>query len=207
MIDILGSYRETKRQSVKRKSGLENKRGELELDRDLKAKELKRLKLKDGIEGAQEIERVEQAIYAIGQAIHKINHDIGIMNAAISDTSYVIKWITTGRMPGTTRGMERQSVYKREIAFDDKWIDLLADKGVELHELPEPDREEQEMKVDLVADLNGYLTPKQQEVFVMLAEGAEQTEIAEALGISKQAVSGMVKRGRRTIKDAGWILV
>ena len=207
MLSVLSSYRETKRQSVRRKKGLEDKRGELEVERGFKEKELRRMWLENDGERTREMEKVEQAIYIVGQSISEINHDVGIMNGAISDTSYVIKWITSGRMPGTTRGMERQSVYKREVAFDDEWIDLLTDEGVQLHELPEPDKESQAMKLDLAKDLKGYLTPKQQEVFLMLAEGMEQIEIAEMLGISKQAVSEMVKRGRRKIKDAGWMLV
>ena len=41
-------------------------------------------------------------------------------------------------------------------------------------------------------------------MLMMLVDGASQTEVAEALGMSKGNVSKLVSRARRSLADAGW---
>lgn len=191
MRDILQSYKETR---------LYTTRQVRELKRN--AEEIKEKILKENRKRG-----VTQLKLDFEQELHKVERDIEILNAAISSATYVITWISTGREPGTIRGIERRAAYEREVTFEGKWLDSLIDQDAIIHDLPRQDDEVREMKKELVEDLKRYLTERQLEVFVMLGEGVEQTEIAKILGVSKQTVNGIVVRGRKAIKDAGWMLV
>lgn len=189
MRDILQSYKETKSYTLKQKRVLEKEFVCLEKE----------------MLGEKKVSLAR--VRFVKDRLQKIEHDIEILNAAISDATYVITWIQTGRMPGSIRGIERRAAYEREVSFESQWLDLLKDKNAVIHELPEEDESVQEMKSDLVNELKEYLTERQLEVFVMLGEGMEQLDIAKALGISKQAVNNIIARGRRAIKESGWIMV
>jgi len=138
--------------------------------------------------------------------IEEAQHDVAILNAALSDLNYAIEWINTGKRPGAIRGIERQSVYKREVPFENKWLDVLIDDGVRLHEIKAQNEETDEMKSDLVKEIKKELTPKQVQVFEMLAQGMGQKEIADAIGVTKQAVNELITRGKKSIRQAGWVM-
>lgn len=190
MLDILKSYRNTKSSTVKQKKKMKARVAWV-------SEEINRLSGSDNFGEIILLEKEKE----------KIEHDIGILNAAISDATYIISWITKGGMPGALRGIERRAVYEREVTFDGKWLDLFIEQNSIIHEVPEPDEDEVKMKRELIEDLKGCLTDRQAEVFLMLAEGIEQTEIAGMLGVTKQAVHETIARGRRNIKEAGWVLV
>lgn len=190
MLEILKSYKETKSSTLKQKKKLKARVDMLKEEYSLARKEMDSTK-----------------ISSLQTEINKVEQDIKILNAAISDATYIISWITTGRRPGALRGIERRAVYEREVAFEGKWLDLFIDQSAVIHELPKPDQEEMQMKSDLIEDLKECLTERQIEIFSMLAEGIGQTEIAKMLGVSKQAIHETIARGRRNIKEAGWVLV
>lgn len=191
MQDILRSYRETRRHTAKRVKKLKRKADEIKEGMSKKGRGCEVPQTKRELEGE----------------LHKIERDIEILNAAISSTTYVITWISTGREPGTIRGIERRAAYELEVPFEGRWLDSLVDQGAIIHELDEQDEEAKEMKKELVRDLKEYLTDRQLEVFIMLGEGIDQAEIAKILGVSRQTVNGIVIRGRRAIREAGWMLV
>lgn len=177
MLDVLCSYRISKRSAMQQKNKLE--------------------KEKDYHEQEGEAEKAEM-----------IKRDISIVNAMISDLKFAIDWMETGRQPGTYRGAERQSAYKRDIPFDNDVISIIVGGDVDDYAKDnQADREENELKEDLVRDIQKCLTQKQIEVFAMLANGMTQAEIAKLLGTSRQAVHDTIKRGRRSIKEEGWIMV
>ncbi|GGG32858.1 hypothetical protein GCM10007425_29390 [Lysinibacillus alkalisoli] len=136
-----------------------------------------------------------------------LDNEISIVNSMLSDIEYTIAWLTSGRQPGAMRGIERQAAYKREVPFDSKWLDVMIEQGTIIHELEKPDGEVEEMKEQLVADLKKCLTSTQQDVFIMVAQGLERSNIAKVLGISRQAVHETIVRGKRNIKEAGWMMV
>lgn len=159
--------------------------------------------LRKRLECSREAARINGDI----EAVAVLDNEISIVNGMLSDIEYSIDWMATGKQPNITRGMPRQAKYKREIPFDSDLLDVMIDKGAIIYDLDKPDEEVEEMKEQLVNDLKKSLTPTQQDVFVMLAQGLERTNIAKVLGISRQAVHETIVRGKRNIKRAGWMMV
>lgn len=159
--------------------------------------------LKKRLEGRREVARSN----GDRDAVAVLDNEISIVNGMLSDIEYSIDWMAKGKQPNVVRGVPRQAKYKREIPFDSDLLDVMIDQGAIIYELDKPDEEVEEMKEQLVNDLKKSLTPTQQDVFVMVAQGLERTNIAKVLGISRQAVHETIVRGKRNIKRAGWMMV
>lgn len=112
-----------------------------------------------------------------------------------SHADYVVRWLETGREPGTTRGIERRAAYQREIPVDpqmfpfDKYMDYWVDgDGVA------------EKDFSMIAAARELLTEKQWEAFEMYHAGMyTYEEIAEVLGISKPAAFYRVKSAKEKL--------
>jgi len=54
--------------------------------------------------------------------LSRLQEDKKIINSWISNLQYSIEWLSTGRRPGATRGIENRAAYEREIPFEPYWI-------------------------------------------------------------------------------------
>lgn len=136
-----------------------------------------------------------------------LRSDIKILNAAIRDITFTIEWIATGGNPERRRGIERRTVYEKEILMDplangkfqiSDSYNLSEDNDSDLKSL---------YKSDLVNDITSTFTARQKEIFELHAKKYTETEIAELLGTSQQYISKTIIRCREKIKEEGWRMV
>lgn len=129
----------------------------------------------------------------------------------LSDVNYIISWLRRGGQPNRKRGIERQGVYKREIAFDPYWIQLRKD-GLDNIDTIEQlfvdvDTESELIKESLVKEVTKNLSDKQKQIITMKADGITHNEIAETLDIPKGTVDVTIKRIKEKIKAEGWFML
>lgn len=124
--------------------------------------------------------------------------DRSILSGMESDLEFAIKWMETGRMPGSRRGAERRAAYEKEWPADPFRMDMpgkyyqsvgavyvadfVSNYGIDEPEMDEDDAETIRLFID---DILSCLSDREREVFEMRhAGGLEYHEIAEELGIS-----------------------
>lgn len=123
--------------------------------------------------------------------------DYRILGSMERDLQYVIRWLKTGRQPGTLRGVERLAAYQREVLFDPLWF-LTEPFSQPLYssvekETPEPIR----FRID---NALSTLSPREREVYKLSrGEGFTSKEIGEMLGIHPGAVRKMIQRAEQKI--------
>lgn len=134
--------------------------------------------------------------------------DRAILGSIVGDLQYAIRWMRSGREPGSIRGIERRAAYQREIPFDPLWFQI-EEYCQSLYpasgkELPEPRRFE-------VEEALRSLSPREKEVYELSrGEGFTSEEIGEMLGIKSGTVRTMIRRAEGKIrkqKEGSLILV
>ena|SRR5690606_877408 len=127
---------------------------------------------------------------------------------------FCIKWMETGRMPGSRRGAERRAAYQREYPADPCRMEApgkyyrpvgavyvaepVASFGVG-REIDEGDLETIRLFID---DILSCLSEREREVYTMrYGAGMEYHEIAEALGITEVNVGVVLNNARRKIEE------
>ncbi len=129
--------------------------------------------------------------------ILQLDRDRKLIVEMISDCSYVIEWLETGRRPGNRRGIERRAAYQREIPTDPARLPAVAYRDADPEESPEADSEIKHLR--LMAALRG-LTDRERECFSLAhGQGCSYSEIAGLLHLSKSSVGTYVVRAQRKI--------
>lgn len=137
---------------------------------------------------------------------------MAIIRSWISNISYAIEWIQSGRQPGTRRGIERRSAYEREIPFEPYWIQRQKeDSEFGMYESLVSENEEvaainQELKEQTVSSLTSSLTGRQKEILELAGNGFSHDEIAKMLKVHKGTVSQTLNRVKEKIGDEGWFM-
>lgn len=136
-----------------------------------------------------------------------LNHDIKILNAAARDIAYTIEWIAIGGNPARHRGVERRTVYEKEILMNP-----LANSKFQMsdrYNLNDTNDSSLEAiyKSDLADDLTKSFTARQKEIFELHAQKYTEVEIAQLLGTSQQYISKTIIRCREKVKEEGWIMI
>lgn len=128
--------------------------------------------------------------------IRQMDSDRAVIIGMISDCSYVIEWLETGRRPGNRRGIERRAAYQREIPTDPAKLPVVA---VAPFTLEREEEEQRPKSLRLEAALRG-LTERERDCFVLAhGHGHTHVEIAGLLGISKSSVGTYLVRAQRKI--------
>lgn len=121
-----------------------------------------------------------------------------ILGSMMRDLQYAIRWMKSGREPGSNRGVERLAVYQRESPYDPMWFEREEYCRRPLYppvkELSEPRRFELERILDI-------LSPREKEIYKLSrGEGFTFEEIGEMLGITKGTINKTVSRAEEKIK-------
>lgn len=144
--------------------------------------------------------------------LHQIEEDMKVIRSWISNLTYSINWIQTGRKPDSTRGAERRSAYEREIPFENYWIQRKEDeRTVDIYTVIENEDEDisteiTKQKEKVVNDITSTLTNRQKTMMKLVANGYTHSEIANLLNVSKGTVDVTIARSRAKIQDEGWFM-
>lgn len=128
--------------------------------------------------------------------IRRLESDLSLVVGMISDCSYVIEWLETGRRPGNRRGIERRAAYQREIPTDPAKLPVVA---IWPNALGEEEEESKPKLLRLQAALRG-LTERERDCYILAhGQGYTHAEIAGMLQISKSSVGTYLVRAQRKI--------
>jgi len=161
------------------------------------------------------IQQYKESLRKVRKAKETANEaDRSILSGMESDLEFAIKWMKTGRMPGSRRGAERRAAYERELPADPHRMEMtgkyfrpagaayiiepVSNYGIEEPEIEEDDRETILLFID---DILSCLSEREREVFELRhVGGLEYHEIAEELGISEKNVSVVLTNAKRKIE-------
>ena len=128
--------------------------------------------------------------------------DLKQINSMIESMSFSLEWMTTGRQPGTFRGVDEKAVYQRK-SYEN--IDLIPDIEKELREENDINKRHlfmtKEEKITL-ADILASFSLRERQCYI-LYEGRKMSmgAIGEELGISKSAVQYYIRMARKKVKE------
>jgi len=167
------------------------------------------------------IQQYRESLRKVRKAKETANEvDRSILSGMEDSLQFCIKWMETGRMPGSRRGVERRAAYQREFPADpqrfpfDRFTayDPFADGDYQIvyggstminvkaeKEIDEEDLETIRLFID---DILSCLSERESEVFEMrYADGMEYHEIAEELGINVGTVYNLLDRANRKLEE------
>lgn len=135
--------------------------------------------------------------------LNKLQEDKKVINSWISNLQYSIQWLSTGRRPGSTRGIERRSVYQKEILTDATEIAKLIEDGqnFSFEEDVLESEEEQEHFEQVTNAVLEVLTEKESEIYKMSLNGLAPFEIADYMQIPYKTVYKSIKRCEKKISN------
>lgn len=117
-----------------------------------------------------------------------------VVGGMISDMSYALQWMKTGRRPGNRRGIERQSVYQRTALLDP---DLFP--SIDLEQRERVLTEDEKRKI---IDILWTLSTRERQCYLLhMSYGMSYAEIALELKISRRTVQQYVERAKEKIKN------
>lgn len=156
------------------------------------------------------IQQYRESLRKVRKAKETANEvDRSILSGMESGLEFAIKWMETGRMPGSLRGVERLAAYQREIPVDPQRFPF--EKYEEAFTYYDDYVPRGEISGEEVIKLNAALealTDRQREVFLLYyREYYSLDEIAEELGIAKTSVQNHLERARNRLeKDFGLVV-
>lgn len=140
-------------------------------------------------DGRKELNRIKENL---GDS-EQVRMDKTHVNSMVSDMSFAIDWMRTGRRPGNLRGADKRSVYQRRILVD---MDLLPSLDIQ-PESRELDEEEKQALVNILVDLSHR---ERQCYLLHMAQGWSMQEVADELKISKSTVQKYIERAKNKVK-------
>ena len=142
-----------------------------------------------------------------------------ILSGMEDSLQFCIKWMETGRMPGSRRGAERRAAYQREFPVDpqrfpfDRFTahDPFADDDYQIvYGVSTMINVKAEKEIDpiddetiglFIDDILSCLSEREREVFEMKhVGGLTQDEIADALGVSQPRVVALLESANRKLE-------
>ncbi|WP_127580171.1 sigma factor-like helix-turn-helix DNA-binding protein [Paenibacillus koleovorans] len=128
-------------------------------------------------------------------ASDELDQEIETVSGMVSDLSYGMEYMRTGRRPGAVRGYDSADAYRYAELQD---MDLLP--ALDLH-APEPVISD-EQKLKLVRELL-KLSKRERECFLLHAvQGKSWAEVATELNLSKNSVQKYIERARTKVRQA-----
>lgn len=127
--------------------------------------------------------------------------DLKQFNSMIADMSFSLEWMTTGRQPGTFRGVDEKSVYQRR-SYEN--IDLIPDIAEQL-ESEDINKKHlfmtREEKIILADILASFSLRERQCYLLHIAQKRSMSDIATELGVSKSMVQQSIRRAKKKVQD------
>lgn len=122
-----------------------------------------------------------------------------IVRRMIRDVEFVIKWLSTGRMPGSIRGVENLASYQREIPTD---IFSFQNQFISHDHYPSLE-EEETVEVTKTLSIEESLkecSDNERDVYLMRnRQYFKQIEIASILDVTRSTVNTNIKRAEDKI--------
>lgn len=132
----------------------------------------------------------------------ELQEDKKVINSWISNLQYSIQWLSTGKRPGSTRGIERRSVYQKEILTDAAEIAKIIESGQSLYLDEENESTEEQEHFDQVTNsILEILTDKERDIFKMSINGLAPFEIAKYMDMPYKTVYKSIKRCEEKISN------
>jgi positive control factor len=124
--------------------------------------------------------------------------DLKQINSMIESMSFSLEWMTTGRQPGTFRGIDEKAVYQRR-SYEN--IDLIPDIAEQLEDVNEKQLYMTKEEKIILADILSSFSLRERTCYILhMAQGMSWSEIAEELGISKSTVQTHITRARGKVE-------
>ncbi len=127
-----------------------------------------------------------------------------ILNSIISDLTFTIEWLKTGRQPGVRRGIERAAAYDREKPFDPAVLERhFSDNQMETPWDRERSQEIVLSKKDamIVQAVLHKLSERDRDILLMYESGKSQYQIAEMLEMKRSTVQKAIRSAKKKIVD------
>lgn len=129
-------------------------------------------------------------------------NDLKQFNSMIDSMSYSLEWMTTGRQPGTYRGVDEKAVYQRR-SYEN--IDLIPDIEMQLREENDINKKHLFMTREekmIMADILSSFSLRERQCYI-LHEGQKMSmsAIADELDVSKSAVQYYIRMARKKVKE------
>lgn len=123
--------------------------------------------------------------------------DIKQINSMIDSMSYSIDWMTTGRQPGTYRGVDKRGIYQRQFI---QTIECIPDIMEQLEVEPKQLYMTREEKI-ILADILASLSLRERECYILhIAQGISMGRIADIVGLKKRTVQQYIERARNKVE-------
>ena len=124
--------------------------------------------------------------------------DVKQINSMIDSMSYSIDWMTSGRQPGTYRGVDKRGIYQRQFI---QTIECIPDITEQLEAEPKQLYMTREEKI-ILADILTSLSHRERYCYIMyVSQGLSMSKIAESIGIKKRTVQQYIERARKKVKE------
>lgn len=140
------------------------------------------------------IDQYSTAIHELQDYHGKVDNveERSAVNRLISNLSYSLTWMKTGREPGTKRGADRRSVYQRTVILDTELFPSLQIEPEE-HELSNEDKQ-------AIVDSLMKLSNRERQVYILHeAYGLSLKQIGIELSITKRSAQEYLERSRKKI--------
>ena len=119
--------------------------------------------------------------------------DKQLIQAMVSDCTFIIAWLRTGRHPWARRGADRKAAYDKPIFVDPEQLDR--------RPAPPPARRMEINDYNRLLQVLAILSNRERACFEMHFVGLwSEYEIADHLGISRDSVHEYLDRAREKIK-------
>lgn len=128
--------------------------------------------------------------------------DLKHFNGMIESMSYSLEWMTSGRQPGTFRGVDEKSVYQRR-SYEN--IDLIPDIAEQLREENDVNKKHlfmtKEEKI-IMADILSSFSLRERQCYILhVAQKMSMGDIATELNVSKSMVQQSIRRAKAKIEE------
>ncbi|KGL45051.1 hypothetical protein EP56_05695 [Listeriaceae bacterium FSL A5-0209] len=126
-----------------------------------------------------------------------------LITGMISDMTYAIEWMRTGREPGRKRGIERQGVYNNTVLIEPNVLDSLDMSSVTLIERSLVRSRLSAHEEDIIHFFNHMLSEREKDCYILVrANELSFEEVAVSLHISKSSVQSYVERAEQKIEES-----
>ncbi|MBC1615320.1 hypothetical protein HB904_03925 [Listeria booriae] len=124
-----------------------------------------------------------------------------LLHGMISDMTYALDWMRTGREPQSLRGIERQGVYNNTIHMDPSTLANLL--GVSITQRSIDEYKPDDYEIEILEFFDAILSDREKECFTLVrANEYSFQEAAVALHIEKASVQEYVRRAENKLKEA-----
>ena len=124
--------------------------------------------------------------------------DLKQINSMIESMTFSLDWMTTGRQPGTFRGVDEKAVYQRR-SYEN--IDLIPDIAEQLENDGEKELYMTKEEKIILADILASFSLRERQCYILhVAQKRSMSDIANELGVSKSMVQQSIRRAKKKIK-------